>query len=174
MMAIFRFEKRHDVFINAAKIIKDKIPGVHFVFIGQGYPEVLEKIQQQITDMTLEDSFTLMGRRTDIPEVLSMLDVSVLCSDTEGMSNTLLESMSMERTIVATNVGGNPELIQNEQNGVLVPSNDPQALANAVINLYENPELAKKIAQAARQTAIEKYHLKTVVGRMMDIYPSIL
>ena len=107
---------------------------------------------------------------SDVPAFLGGLDVAVLCSRSEGMSNALLEYMAAGRAIVATNVGAAPELIEDGVHGLLVPPDDAGRLAEAIDALLRKPELARRLGDAARQRARDRYGREAMVERFTDFY----
>lgn len=159
--------KGTDVLINAAKLVLDRIPDCRFQVAGsidhEGY-------DQHIESLDLSERFTLCGRTQDAPNFLRTLDIAVLPSRSEGLSNSLLEYMAAGRPIVATDVGGNGELIRHGENGLLVPSDNPQKLADAMIELLENPEKAANLARNARTCIEDRFDADQVAAKYCDLY----
>ena len=115
----------------------------------------------------------LLGDRADVSAVLAALDVFVLPSRTEGMSNALLEAMAMARPVVATAVGGTPEVIADGESGLLVAADDPTAMAAAIGRLLDAPVLAARIGAAARQTVEARYGARSMVRRLEAVYAAV-
>jgi glycosyltransferase involved in cell wall biosynthesis len=115
----------------------------------------------------------LLGDRADVRDVLEALDVFVLPSRTEGMSNALLEGMAMTLPVVATAVGGTPEVIADERSGLLVPADDANAMAAAIARLLDDPVSAARLAAAARQTVEERYAARSMVRRLEAVYAAV-
>jgi glycosyltransferase involved in cell wall biosynthesis len=115
----------------------------------------------------------LLGDRADVGAVLSALDVFVLPSRTEGMSNALLEGMAMALPVVATAVGGTPEVIADGQSGLLVPADEPVAMAGAMGHLLDDPALAARLGAAARQTVEARYGARSMVRRLEAVYAAV-
>ena len=115
----------------------------------------------------------LLGDRADVRDVLAALDVFVLPSRTEGMSNALLEAMAMARPVVATAVGGTPEVVADGTSGLLVPADDPAAMANAIRRLLDDPAFARRLGTAARQTVEARYGARSMVRRLEAVYAAI-
>jgi len=149
--------KGTDVLIDAAKIVLEKFPNVQFEIAGGGLNRNLTLYNKQIADCGITNHFKLLGSQADIPGFLRTLDIAVLPSRAEGLSNGLLEYMAAGRPAIATDVGGNGELIEHERNGLLVPSENPQALADAICDLIEHPQRAARFAAEARNDVTEKY-----------------
>ena len=153
--------KGTDVLIDAAKIVLQKYPDAQFEIAGIGKSDIYSK---RIADTEIADHFKLLGALSDIPSFLATLDVAVLPSRAEGLSNGLLEYMAAGRPCIATNVGGNGELIEHERNGLLVPSENPQALADAICDYLEHPGKAEQFAHEAKKDITEKYDANRVAA----------
>jgi len=110
-----------------------------------------------------------------VAELLSEVAVSVLpCVSAEGLSNSLLESMAAGVPVVATTVGGNPEVVEEGVTGFLVPPRDPAALAQAICRFLDSPELASRFGQAGRQRVIECFSLERMVKETESLYLDLL
>jgi sugar transferase (PEP-CTERM/EpsH1 system associated) len=115
----------------------------------------------------------LPGERDDIPEILRFLDLFVLPSLAEGISNTILEAMASGVAVVATRVGGNPELVRVEETGVLVPPEDPEALASALFSCVANPERVRSMGSAGRKRVESQFSVKVMVEKYLGVYDSL-
>lgn len=136
--------------------------------VGHG-PEQ-EKLQALIDELDLAEQVLLVGRRDDIADVVRSLDVAVLPSNYEGSPLTILEYMAGAAPIVASAVGGVPELIEDSVHGLLVPPGDAGALAAAMQRLLEDRELADRLGRAARERQLAHFDLDVVVGQLQDLY----
>jgi glycosyltransferase involved in cell wall biosynthesis len=138
------------------------------VILGDGPQE------QQLRDLSAEvgvlDALLLPGRRTDVPDVIRCLDVAVLCSRREGSPLAVLEYMAGGAPIVATDVGGVPELISDGQHGLLVPPDDPEGLAGGIERLLGDREFALRLGAAAKARQRAEYDLDVVVARLQRLY----
>ena len=105
---------------------------------------------------------------------MSTLDVAVLSSRSEGLPNAIMEYMAAGRPCVVTDVGGCGELIRHGQNGLLVPPENPSALAEGVVDLFEHPDRAEQFATAARMDISEKYEASVLANRWCEIYENVL
>jgi len=159
--------KGTDVLIDTAKIVLEKFPDVSFEIAGDGD---FGRYNRQIADCGITNHFKLLGSLADIPGFLRTLDIAVLPSRAEGLSNGLLEYMAAGRPAIATDVGGNGELIEHERNGLLVPSENPQILADAICDLIEHPERATRFAAEARRDVTDKYAAVRVADLHCEIY----
>jgi glycosyltransferase involved in cell wall biosynthesis len=110
------------------------------------------------------------GFHDDVPALLDTLDVVALPSWTEGLPMVLLEAMARARPVVATPVGGTPELVTDGETGLLVPPRDPEALADALRRVLDDPELARRLAEAGRERVAERFNAAEQARRMLEIY----
>jgi len=114
-----------------------------------------------------------LGQRRDVPELLRAFDVFALSSFSEGTSVTLLEAMATELPVVATRVGGNPELIEEGVNGYLTPNDDAEAFAQALARM-DDPALRRRMGQAARSKVLERFTEEGMVEGFLSIYRDLL
>lgn len=159
-------------FLEAARLAAERSPQVRFLILGDGtYRGELERYAALLG---LGERVVFTGFRTDVPEVLSEVSVSVLPSFSEGLSNVLLESMAAGVPVVATRVGGNPEVVQDGVTGFLVPPGNPEALAHAIRQVLENPELASRFGCAGKQRVMEQFSLQRMVEKTQRLYVNLL
>jgi glycosyltransferase involved in cell wall biosynthesis len=170
MVANLRPIKAPDVFVRAAGILGPAHPNVTFQIAGDGDEQSVLQLARQ---SDIQDHFELKGRVNDIPSFLGSLDVAVLTSHSEGLSNALLEYMAAGRPIVATAVGGNVELIEDGTHGLLVPPGNPSALAMAIERLLRNPALAAHLGAAARSRILEHYSTEVAVHNWETLYANV-
>jgi glycosyltransferase involved in cell wall biosynthesis len=114
-------------------------------------------------------SIIIAGPRTDIPHILSFIDISVIPSLSEGFSNTILESMAAGKPMVATNVGGNPETVVDAKTGFLVPPADPESMAHALRKLLSDPQLRHEMGFHGRERVEKEFTLVNMLNRYEDI-----
>lgn len=164
--------KRHVDLIDAFAKVRERVPQAHLLLIGQG--PLRSEVAAQIAALGLEGAVHLLGDLADVETILSALDVAVLASSTEGMSNALLEAMACGLPVVATAVGGNLQLVQPDVNGLLVPSYDPPALASAMLALAEAPELRKRMGAAARARIERDFSLAGMADSFDRMYRRLL
>ena len=160
--------KGHTCLVSAARIVCASEPNAVFLLIGDG-PE-RHQLETQVRDSGLENNVVFLGRRTDVPEILVWCDLSVMPSESEAFPNALLESMSAGLPVVATNVGGSTEIIENGINGILVPPRNPEKLAAAVLLLLRDPRLAKKLAQAGQNHMQKHFSFERLMGALDQLY----
>ena len=143
--------KGHKFLIEAMPGILRKIPKAHFLLVGDG--PLRENLYSAVRSRQMQDKVTFLGSRTDIADVLSIMDICILPSLSEGLSNALMEYMAAGKPIIATNVGGNPELIENGVSGILIRPGIADEIKKAVIELASNKSKALRLADNALRKA---------------------
>jgi sugar transferase (PEP-CTERM/EpsH1 system associated) len=145
---------------------------VRLVMIGDG--SLREEAQRLLEAANAAHLAWLPGERSDVPEIMRGLDLFVLPSLREGISNTILEAMASGLPVVATQVGGNPELVEEGQTGMLVPSADPVALSEAVRSYLVDPEKLARHGQAGRRSAETRFSIEAMVNHYLTVYDAVL
>lgn len=163
-----RHVKRTDLFIKAAAIVIKQHPDTSWHIIGDGH--LRGELETLAKDLGVSQNIIFAGRLDNIPQYLESIDIGVICSDSEGLSNAIIEYMLKGCAVVATEVGGNPELIEHQKTGLLTPSNNEQALAEAILHLIENPHKLKHFALAARQKAEMEFSWKNCIHAHKQVY----
>lgn len=173
MIANFNFEiKGHIYFLGAAKKILKEVPGVKFILVGDG--PLKARYEEMARELRLQKNAFFLGNRADVPNIISNLDVSVLSSTSEGLSNVILESMAGGKPVVATDVGGSKEMIQDGITGYLVPPSDSNALAKAIVDLLRNPDKAVAMGEMGRKIVKEQFTVEAMVKKFEKLYFSLL
>jgi glycosyltransferase involved in cell wall biosynthesis len=165
-------EKGHIFFLESAKIILENNPETRFVIIGDGYmkDELIDKTRQ----MGIEDHVIFTGFRRDIPDIMNAIDILVLPSVNEGMPMVILEAMSASKPVVATKVGGIPEIIVDGETGYLVPPYDANRLAEAVLKLIDDPEKAKDFGNAGFKRMKTYFSADQMADKTQNLYESLI
>jgi glycosyltransferase involved in cell wall biosynthesis len=172
MVATMKFEiKGHRFFIEASKKVITKFPNVQFVLVGDG--PLRKQFENMAEELGVKQNLHFLGKKHGIPHILSSLDISVLCSTSEGFSNVILESMAAGKPVVASNVGGSPEMVIDGQTGYLVPSADSDALAKAIMKLLNDPIKAKDMGVWGKRMVEEKFSIEKMVKSYEGIYQSL-
>lgn len=170
-----RHVKGHDVFVKAAAVIASRFPNVCFSIAGGVLePAYFEELQALVRDLNLEGRFHFTGAITDLEQHLSAADIFVLPSRSEGFSNAIVEAMATSLPVVATNVGGNAEAVQNSVSGLIVPSEDSDALAAAIIRLLADPAMAKAMGIAGKQRVAERFTTEAMLLQTTAAYRKLL
>jgi glycosyltransferase involved in cell wall biosynthesis len=144
---------------------------LHALIIGGGRRE--SEVRQAAASLGLEDAVHFLGPRRDIPDLLHALDIFVLPSHSEGVSLALLEAMAAGLPVVATAVGGLPEVVTDGVTGLLVSPKDPEALADALARLLSDPAWAAQLGQNARRHVRENFSLDRLGREINDIYATL-
>jgi len=173
VISVLRSWKGHQYFLEAIPEILKFIPEAKFYIVGDGPQR--ENIKNVIKNLGLENKIFMLGYRKDIPEILTSLDILVLASyGHEGVPQVILQALAMKKAVVATNVGSVKEVIKNKKTGILIPSKNSYAIAEAIINLYKSPTLRKQLGEAGRKLVEEKYSLERMLDRIEKIYHSLI
>lgn len=167
-----RHEKGLEYLIRAVPAVVEKHPEAHFVFCGGG------PLENYLVNLTAETGVShnvhFLGVRNDIPALLRDCYAATLPSLTEAIGYALIEAMAMGKAVVATNVGGIPELVLNDKTGILVPPGNPGSLANAVNDLIDNPEKTESLGKDGRRRIEEEFELDRRVLTEIEIYEKFL
>jgi glycosyltransferase involved in cell wall biosynthesis len=177
-----------EYFLRAAAVVARRFPDARFLVVGGSAdtqvsryrahaprtPEYQSSLESLAKDLQMAGKMIFTGERSDIKEVLRETDLAVLPSLSEGMSNFLLEAMAAGLPVVATEVGGNPEIVENGKTGLLVRSCDAEALSDAMNRILEWPELGLRFGDAGYRRIHAHFSLATAVRRTEDLYASLL
>jgi L-malate glycosyltransferase len=164
-------------FLEAAAIVRSRVPTVHFLVVGETNPmdrQYLRSLQEYAARCGVAEHVTFTGLRSDVPAVLASLTISVMPSLNEALSNVVLESMAAGAPTVATRVGGTPEAVVDGVTGILVPPADSGALAEAIVHLLRNSELAAHLGRAARLRIADHFSVRRMVRATEDLYTDLL
>jgi glycosyltransferase involved in cell wall biosynthesis len=173
MIANFYFEiKGHRYFLEAAKKILEKIPKVKFLLIGDG--PLRQQYEEMVRKLGMSQNILFLGNRTDVAAIISSLDISVLSSTSEGLSNVILESMAAGKPVVATDVGGNSEMVMDGMTGYLIPPANSDAMTNAILNLLENSDKAKAMGSEGKKVVLAKFTVEAMVKSYENLYRSLM
>lgn len=173
IIAGLRKIKGHIYFIQAASKVIKEFRNVKYLIIGKDFNEPgcsKKELMDAAFTLGVSDNIIFTGERKDIPELLSVVDIVVNPSLSEGMSNTLLEAMATEKTVIASNVGGNPHIISDKENGFLFPPEDADKLAKIIVNCLKEPNRTKAMRQKARITMRDHFDVTLMCKRNMALY----
>lgn len=171
-ISIIRTEKGYPYFLEAAQEILKVKPKTKFLIVG--HEPKGDTLAQAVKRQGLEGEVIMPGLRKDIPQVLATLDVFVLSSLREGVPQGVTQALAMEKPVVATNVGGIPEIVKNNQTGLLVPPTNSRALARAILELLEDREKAERLGRNGRKLIEEKFSQETMIEKIEDLYRELL
>lgn len=160
--------KGHQYLIAAIPAVLAKCPNTTFIFAGRGQLE--GELKEQVHQLGVAPKVRFLGLRQDIPRILAVLHAFVLPSLSEGLSMAILEAMVAGKPVIATDVGGNPELVEDSETGYLVPSQNSQALADRLISLLMNRDRALQFGKVGQLRAQGQFSLRTMVREYQGIY----
>lgn len=166
-----RRQKRHDLLIRASATLHAEFPGLRVLIAGDGRRR--PELERLIAELDLEGTVLLLGRRTDVTDLVHALNLAVCSSDFEGTPLAVMEYMQAGRAIVATRVGGVPELIEDGISGVLVDPGDAAGLANAIAKLLRNPDRAAKLGARGPARWRRDYDIAVTVSRVEQLYEAL-
>lgn len=166
-------EKGADLFLEAASCVLDKIPKAKFFIAGNGV--LKDELIKKANNLKINNSVYFLGFiGFNLVSFINELDIIVVPSLKEGLSLSLLESMSMEKTVIVSNAGGMPEVVEDGKNGFIVEKGDIDGICQKLIFIYNNPALTKKIGEEARKTVIEKFNTDTMANKTEELFKAIL
>lgn len=167
-VAQLRPEKGHDTLLKAFAVLREQRPESRLFLVGSGPKK--DELCRRARELAIEDAVEFLDVRKDVAALLAAFDLLVLPSQTEGFSNVVLEGMAAGVPLVATRVGGNAEALDEGRCGMLVPPDDPEAMAKAMAGVLENPEWARQTAEDARRRARDLYSLEALHRNMRSFY----
>ncbi len=170
MVGVLRAGKGHDVLFQAVPQIKAAVPNVQIKLVGDG--ELEADLRKQAAPFG--DTIEFLGQRMDVPQLLNASHVLILPSWSEALPTVLIEAGAASLPVVATNVGGTPEIVEDGKTGYIVPRGDPDALAKRLIELLQNPERAVAMGAAAHERVVKQFSLRQQARQTIALYETIL
>jgi glycosyltransferase involved in cell wall biosynthesis len=167
-VTVLRPQKALDVLVRAAGILRAEFPRLRVLMVGSG-PE-RDALEKLIAELDLSRTVSLLGFRTDVPELLPLFDVAASSSDFEGSPLSVLEYMEAALPVVSTRVGGVPDLVEDGVTGLLVDRGDPEALANAIAELLRDPERRSQMGRIGRDRRRSEFDIDVTVERIEQLY----
>jgi len=164
--------KNHDMLLRAAGLLKEE--GHRFKVLVAGDGARREALETLAGELGLGDHLSFLGTRSDAAELMGAVDATVLTSHTESLSNAIIESLLIGRPVLATEVGGNPELVQDGENGFLIPANDHQTLAERMRRFILDPSLAGTMGRRAQTDAQNAFSAAKMVEETCAVYHRLL
>lgn len=160
--------KNHRMLLLAAAALINRGETVHIALVSRGRKE--QELKELCRSLGIAEFTHFLGFQSNINLVLNGFDIFTLTSRSEGCSNVIQEAMFCQKPIIATNVGGNPELIANNDSGLLVEDNNHQELAEKICYLKHHPNVREMLGKNARSTALKKFTLKKMVESYENLY----
>lgn len=174
VLAVARLDpyKALHVLIDAAARLSPEFPDVRILIAGEGPDR--RRLAGLIADRQLQDVVTLLGSRSDVPDLIAACDVATLSSYSETTPLAIMEYMALGKPVVATRVGGIPDLIEDGVNGLLVEPHDPDALAEGIASLLRDPERARILGRRGRERQVRDFSIDAVARRVESLYDALL
>jgi glycosyltransferase involved in cell wall biosynthesis len=175
MVANLRPQKAYDVLIRAAALLRDAIPDVKLLIVGSDDDAgtQMPPLAELVSALHLGEVVTFLGKRDDVFDVIDAFDVAVLSSDYEGSPLAVMEYMEAGKVVVATRVGGVPDLVIDGVTGVLIEPRDPESLAGAILNLLKDPVRARAMGEAGRERRLREFSIEATTERVEALYEEL-
>ena len=171
-VAVLREPKGIQYMLEAMPQIVKSAPHAHYLIVGEGdHGKILKKIT---ASLQIEEHITFAGQRNDIPEILSASDAFVLPTLMEALPTVLIEACAAQKAIVASSVGGIPEIVTDGVNGYLVPPAQAQSLENACLKLIQHNDQKEAMGEAGLQIAMEKFDVRQQVQSLGNLYQELI
>jgi glycosyltransferase involved in cell wall biosynthesis len=171
VVAVLRRQKALSVLLRAHLRVLDQVPDAHVVIAGDG--ECRAELEQLSRELGTTDRVHFLGERQDIDSILRSVDVAAISSDYEGTPLVAFECMANRTPLVATAVGGLPDIVRDGETGILVPPRDPAALADALTGVLSDPERGRRLADASAAT-LGLFTIDAITARFADLYESLI
>jgi L-malate glycosyltransferase len=172
IVANLRPVKRIDRFLQVAAKVRSKINNSFFLVLGGG--ELEWELKELSISLGLKDQISFLGQVSNVSSYLSLFEVGVLTSESEGLSNTLMEYLQADVPSVAFNVGGNNEIIKNEVNGFTVPDGNIEKMANCITEILNNSNLAEKFSAAGKEMVENQFQPANMINQLHSFYKTIV
>jgi glycosyltransferase involved in cell wall biosynthesis len=170
-VAVIRGVKRHDVALKAFKILHTKFPTSLYLIAGEG--PMRSDMERLASELGIDGAVRFLGHRTDVADLMRAADVMLLTSRSEAQSQALTQSIGLGLPVVATAVGGVPEVVLHEKTGLLVPPDDPDRTASGLLRIAEEPMFAKSLGEQGKAHALQHYSLKVMLDRSEEVYKQL-
>lgn len=165
-------QKAVDDFLKAAKSVKNQIPNAKFLVVGDG--PLRNDMERLSIQLGIEGDVIFTGWKKNVKEYMDVMDVVCIPSLWEALPFLLLEAMAMKKPIVATSVGGIPEVVDNGKTGILIPPSRPEDMARAIINLIGNKRIAEEMGEAGKQRVRQLFSIEQMIMHYEKLYFDLL
>lgn len=164
-------KKGNRYFIEAASLVLKDMPHAFFLLAGEGPERAM--LENQARRLGIQDRVRFMGFRSDVTDILAAIDIKVLSSLSEGLSGALIEAKALGRAIIAASTGGVPEIITDNQTGLLIPPGNSKALADRILRLLKDPEERRRLGEAALWDS-RRHDIRVQAARIGEIYEKLV
>lgn len=164
--------KGHSTVLRAMPVLADRFPGLQLLIAGEG--PLRNELESLAAELGIEAQIHFLGFRNDIPEILKALDVFVMPSEQEGLGTSILDAMAAGVPVVASNVGGIPELVRHLESGLLAESGNSNQFAEYVSTILENPELRESLVKNAKIMVANSFFLDRLITEHIHCYQQVL
>jgi glycosyltransferase involved in cell wall biosynthesis len=169
--AAFTNEKDYPTLVEAAKIVVKKNPDIKFIFLGKG--NLLDETKELINENNLIKNVFTLGYVDNPLDYIKDFDIYVTSTKSEGLGTSILDAMALGKPVVATNTGGIPEIVHHNQNGILFEKGNSKELADAIIKLYDAPEIRLAMSKTTLEI-VQKYDVENTVKKTIRLYEELL
>lgn len=172
MVGVIRGVKRHEVALQAFQRFSKAHPGAHLLLAGDG--PMRREMERLAQSLGIAGRVRFLGHRDDVPDLLAAADALLLTSRMEGVPQAVTQALGLGVPVVATAVGGVPELVEHEQTGLLIPPEDPQAAADALSRIVGDPQWASQLGAAGREHTLARFSLSAMLDRTEALLGTLL
>jgi glycosyltransferase involved in cell wall biosynthesis len=164
--------KGHEYLLRAIRDVRETHPGVRLLLIGDG--EERPQLEKTVRDLGIDENVLLLGFRSDVSELLELVDFTVLPSLQEEFGVVLIESLSHEKPVVATSIGAIPEIVKTGQTGLLVPPHDSEALARGIRSLLDDSAAVREMGKKGREVVARTYSRRAFLDKTEALYEGLV
>lgn len=172
VIARFSKQKGHKYLIEALPLVIKKFPSLKVMFVGNG--ELRDSLKRQIENLCIENNIIFCGSRNDVAPFIEISEFTILPSLWEGLPGSIIESLSLGKPVVATTVGGTPEVIANKVNGILIEPKEVNSLSNAIIYMLSHPDETKEMGKRGKEIASHYFSLHQMLEKYKQYYIQLL
>jgi glycosyltransferase involved in cell wall biosynthesis len=173
VVAVIRPQKSLDVLLRAVRLLRDDFSNLRVLIVGSGDEKEETRLQGIASQLGLSEIVSFLGARADVADLVRIFDVATLSSDFEGTPLAVMEYMEAAKPVVATGVGGVPDIVVPGETGLLVEPQDPKALAAAVAELLRDPELALRMGTAGRERRRQEFSIEAAARKVEALYEEL-
>jgi glycosyltransferase involved in cell wall biosynthesis len=171
MVAAFTALKDYETFVKAAQMVLEKKSGITFVAVGDGPDRI------RIESMVLpryRNEIMFLGRQRQIEAIINVFNMGILSTFSEGLSNSIMEYMALEKPVIASVGGGTSELVVDGETGYLIEPRNPQLLAEKILLLLDNPDIAHEMGKKGKERIIQNFNSERMISETNELYKKVL